>query len=462
MKIAFIPTNLDLEQFVKERLPAFAWHLEDFYYILGTIVNRMGYREDNLDEDSDFAPLNAQLLQSRIRNYNQYLTYLVEHKIVETDNQYIVGKKARGYRISDEYIQQGFVQKQLTLKRLIKYSENQKRGDQWVEKEYAYLTKWFNNNLQIDYKGAIECLERLLEADIKKGLGVREASRKYELRKLALDKLNSGLFSYSVDGTSYRFHSNLTTIKSELRKYITYAGEQLCSVDLKNSQPFISTIFLNPAFYEENNLGSTLFSINKTLFLTLNKQINQIKSILTPISNIIMLVKPDVIQCSTDLERYCTLVDKGRIYAYFADNLEMFYGMSYDITNQAQKRELKDEFFRMLYSDNRSIRFSKTKILFKSLFPNVHKIFNLIKQRGKNNLPIILQMIESEVIIRRVAKRFNSEYPEVPIFSIHDSLVTLNSHKELVYQRLKQEFHTAIGVQPTLQYEPWTPEKLVY
>lgn len=457
MTSVYIPANLDVNQFLNFHPPNFRYDIECFYYIIGLIVDRMGYQKDNTDEESDYATLNAQYIQRRIRNYHQYFAYLQEHGIIQINRQYLPGIRSRGYKLTNEYIQQDFVQQKLTRKGLVRPFQEQIEHRKWLEQHYGHLTKWFNKDLQIDYNGAVAHLERLYEEDAKR-MDIRDAARRFHLRKIGLDKIRSGLFSYSVDATSGRFHSNLTTLKSELRNFITYEGQRLCSVDVKNSQPFISTIFFNPAFYEQEKENISLFSLSPTIYHQLYKSIILIKSIISSITNIIMLVKQEESQCTNDIELYCTLVDKGRMYQYFANKLFTDEGIKYNLDNPQEKRKLKDEFFRVLYSDNRFFMFEAAyqKRLFKRLFPTVYKIFNLIKKKGKQKLPVLLQLVESQVILKRVTDNISHVYPDLPLFTIHDSVVTLESHRDIVRQELKAGFEQVLGLQPTLSFESWT------
>lgn len=145
------------------------------------------------------------------------------------------------------------------------------------------------------------------------------------------------------------------------------------------------------------------------------------------------------------------------MYQYFADEFHKSEGLYYDLTIPREKRRLKDEFFRILYSDNRFIMQENAvyKRLFKRLFPTVYRIFNLIKQKGNHHLPIILQLVESEVILKRVGIQLHKTDPQLPLFTIHDSMVTLRGSENLVHQQLKMEFESIIGLQPSLAIEPW-------
>jgi hypothetical protein len=97
------------------------------------------------------------------------------------------------------------------------------------------------------------------------------------------------------------------------------------------------------------------------------------------------------------------------------------------------------------------------KRFFAELFPNVYKMFSQVKVKGNELLPVILQLVESEIVLKRVARSIGKVTPELPIFTIHDSVVTLADHSEMVRHILKREFEVAIGLKPSLSSEIWKP-----
>jgi hypothetical protein len=50
------------------------------------------------------------------------------------------------------------------------------------------------------------------------------------------------------------------------------------------------------------------------------------------------------------------------------------------------------------------------------------------------------------------------EYPEIPIFTIHDSIVTKEAFVPFVYEKMKIAFTELIGMPLTLEVEFWKEE----
>ena len=68
---------------------------------------------------------------------------------------------------------------------------------------------------------------------------------KYNSRLRPLILLHEGIFNPKIDTTAGRLHSTLTQLKSDLRQFITYDGHPLVSIDIVNSQPYLSTVLLS-------------------------------------------------------------------------------------------------------------------------------------------------------------------------------------------------------------------------
>lgn len=456
MKVIYLPIDINIEKLVIENPPSFKYHIEDFKFLIGTIIRIRIEIKKYLDEGStEYIPLHSQILQRRIRNYNHCFNYLIEHGVIDKD-YYIPNKKSTGYKLSEIYSSQGFKKDQITLRRLIRKRTSEFIREQALKRKYRHLTKWFNPSLQIDFDGANAYLKSLLDKELE--IGVKNPIVNYHYRLASVDRISNQIFSLSVDETSFRFHSNLTNLKSSLRKFITYDGQLLCSVDIKNSQPFISMILLNPDFYLKNEGSFNLFSLSKTLYFSLSNIISSILSIISSISTTIMLVKSHESQASNEFELYCTLVDKGRLYQFLNTKYFESTGIKYDLNIPNEKGLFKKMFFHGLYADNRMKPDDENlplRNVFKKQFPNVYKIFALIKRQDKSTLPIILQTIESEIVINRTTRRFAKDYPNVPIFTIHDSIVTLDSYKYNIEALIKMEFETAFGLQPSLDPQAW-------
>ena len=135
--------------------------------------------------------------------------------------------------------------------------------------QYYYLGKWWNTQkLEIDYNAAKAFLikeqeekvalfeskygksedevfdKRLTLPPREKRDKVKYPTKQYNTSLMVVDKLRNYEYLMKVDKTAGRFHTLLTQLPSNLRKFVTYDGKELVGVDLVNSQPLLANALL--------------------------------------------------------------------------------------------------------------------------------------------------------------------------------------------------------------------------
>jgi hypothetical protein len=172
-----------------------------------------------------------------------------------------------------------------------------------------------------------------------------------------------------------------------------------------------------------------------------------------------MLCKTFESRNSSDLQKYIELVKEGAFYEYIEQ--KVLNGVTF---YDNKRKNVKASVFQVLFTDNRYIGQAEAepKRVFKSLFPSVYKLFSLIKKHDKTNLPRLLQRIESYLILLVIAKRIAREKSKLPIFTIHDSIITTKQNEGYVQSIISEEMEKAIGFAPKLNIEFWQPENLQF
>ena len=248
----YIPKGLNLDELIYNNRPSFKPFKKDkLHYILHLIHIIPLYKKDFLS--TDYVSINATLLQSVIKNYRDYLNYLENDlKIIESDNNYIVGQKSKGFRIVEKYRTKVEIAtvNDFSLRHSLKIKNNKSFES---VKNLDYLTKWFDKRLAIDYKKVNNFLNEEFELkkhnkelwDIDSNGRCIPPINQYNQSFISFDKIYRKEFNCLRDTNVMRFHSNLTNMRSMLRNALTYNGEKLYSIDLKNSQPFISIGLFN-------------------------------------------------------------------------------------------------------------------------------------------------------------------------------------------------------------------------
>jgi hypothetical protein len=118
----------------------------------------------------------------------------------------------------------------------------------------------------------------------------------------------------------------------------------------------------------------------------------------------------------------------------------------------------------VLFTDNRFIgqEAAEPKRCFAGLFPSIFKILNEIKKHGNNLLPILLQQIESNSILRTVTKELRVIEPSMPLYTLHDSIVTTEDYSVAIHDVMEHFLKEEIGVKPLLKLEYWHPYNLQF
>ena len=150
-------------------------------------------------------------------------------------------------------------------------------------------------------------------------------------------------------------------------------------------------------------------------------------------------------------------VKQGTFYEFLLQETVKATGKT-KLTRELMKKTV----FTVFFSENETTSrlMQKRKEIFRNLFPNVMRLFELIKSQQHRTLALLLQNIESEIFLNRIARRIAQERPDLPIFTIHDSIVTTVGNETCVEVIIREELEKAIGIRPFLKREYWQEEVL--
>jgi hypothetical protein len=455
-----IPSTVDLEAFLSRYPATFVARPKiDYFY---SIIEHLscGMDEQDLDASAGFINMNAEKMQAFNQKYKLYLDHLFDHGFIRTDMKYIPGKKSKGFLLNKYNahnaevrrveVQDFKVRQKKKAELLLALKENKQ-----AEKNYKHITKWFNPKLQIDLEGAKKKIEELYP---EKTGGIRGTKKKkpsvWALRYkavYAVNKFANQEFYYSVDDNVGRFHSNLTNIKRELRNYITYEGQKIVNIDIRNAQPLLSTLLLNKSFYEKKSELLNFYSFTSFLQLLLpqNSSSSFYTSNHSSKATIIMLVESLKKLIDIGFDEYINHANSGEFYKRLAD--KVYPTLPFD------KQAMKEMVFMIFFSKNRYIGQvgAKPKRDFREHFPNVYEVFKQIKVNNNSALSHLLQRIESSIMIGAVASRIAKERPDLPFFTIHDSIATTIGNEAYVTNIVTEEAYRLTGLQVKLGMEKW-------
>lgn len=197
---------------------------------------------------------------------------------------------------------------------------------------------------------------------------------------------------------------------------------------------------------------STLKEFNEELYKELRKELGEY-------SNTIMLLDSSktLYGRRIDADNFCKQVIDGTFYEY----LHVYFkanGIDLPHDQQEARRKVKELVIRTLYDDgNRAYNRVRSSPfdLFRRKFPQVVQVFDFIKSKNYVELAILLQRIESYTVLDVICKRISSERPDLPIFTIHDSIVTVEGEEGYIQRVMQEELSRIIGHAPKLKIEQW-------
>ncbi|WP_449436189.1 hypothetical protein [Pedobacter steynii] len=93
---------------------------------------------------------------------------------------------------------------------------------------------------------------------------------------------------------------------------------------------------------------------------------------------------------------------------------------------------------------------------FEQMFPKeaaLISLFHKISDKGNNYLPILMQRLESKLMLEIVAKEVSIQHPNAPIITIHDSIFTTKEFQEPVKNIMYGFLYGKTGIEPGLKLE---------
>ena len=117
--------------------------------------------------------------------------------------------------------------------------------------------------------------------------------------------------------------------------------------------------------------------------------------------------------------------------------------------NTINREAAKKIILKIFYSKNS--HFKEEKEVFRNLYPGVESLIGIIKCSDHRVLSILLMRMEAYLILDVVCEKLCELHPDLPIFTIHDSLLTTEGNEKLVEPIIIEELYMFIGITPTLE-----------
>ncbi len=371
---------------------------------------------------------------------------LIDAGVLECDNHYRIGEKAKGYRVSERFTTAThWIQcRDARVAERIRAIRNAGLSSSVEIPVHRYLRDWLRR-VKIDRDEAIRTI-----------FSVPDLAVNADMHATSVGMIDDGRWEFTHCRMG-RVHTNITRLAHELRPTLSIDGERLTNVDVSNSQPLILGK-LTCDFLHENGRNTTTGGQEPAPRAT-NPTTTQPRhpSITWDISEkngSQVFISDDVASKvkygSGDCEKYIELCERGEVYEYMQAALDRA-GVD------APRAEVKIEFFRLYFAPNRPAwvlpglaeAFSNT---FAREFPSVARFIRRFKKDAGDytELACAMQRAESRIVIHGACRRMMIESPHVPLLTIHDSLMVPPQHVEAAKSAMFDAFAES-DIRPTLK-----------
>jgi hypothetical protein len=225
-------------------------------------------------------------------------------------------------------------------------------------------------------------------------------------------------------------------------------------VDISSSQPYILSSVMQSRFYNDTRQGYNLKTIYPELYNELvgNGSIDSSitysssigiqyyssntgytnKTYSNNISNSSSFMwcnfsdNPDI----DSIYRYTQSPFYLDFYAYVLDRYYTYTNIPKSVAQKDDRDNLKNTMMYVLFDDNKNHRKHNDNIeKFRVVFPGVERWINQIhKLIGKQRFSYLLQRTESYLLLNVICREFNLNYPNAPLFTIHDGVFTTEEY----------------------------------
>lgn len=467
-----LPVNFDLDAHLALYPPeeygfnsSLRFTKDKIYYFLALLATIPARNKDLIDEDG-WVPITIGYIRKNIRDIISYKDYLVDTGVLECDNIYIKEEKSFWYRWSEKYAQSEFHICNVTCSHEeYAYFIQEENDEKLIELPYLY--HWYQENRLSINPIVNQYSEGILQYKMqnkrrwnknKNTNKLKHPLVQYMAALINIDKIENHRYEVHIDSTVHRLHSVITNIEKDYRNFLIYDEQELVSIDISNSQPYLACTLLKPEFWSiRNELSLSLYSLPE-----------DIQKAITTVA-IPLKVEEFFQGCSEeDFRQYINIASSGNMYETVAEVCQ------HSLQKSIDRDEAKVLMFYLFFSSNQGqhddVTINQMKKIFSTeLFPKVAELFKIIKHKYRdvaidkqhNRLACLLQSIESEIILHRCCKRIWEEgNHQVPVFTIHDSIATTVEHAEWVKGIMQEELTNAIGTSPSLTVEHWNLSKV--
>lgn len=391
-----------LENSILNTPPTFNFNNSLAFFFLHLVAIRR-FIDPNCDEYSGgFVSLDSKLLEHYSYNYSKYFRYFTDngilHKRIYSKDKNRANSYSFIYDIDSECNE--FVKVDINnLQKLKNFELIEKHTGE--DEKCTHLIKWFYEGLEIDSQQAI------LEAQKEPNFLKRQSYL------MGIEKLKNKEYWFTRKPHSdNRLHTPLTNLSKKLRTYLSFKGENLINLDIRCSQPYFLVVLVERLY---STIATLMFeNLKNHLYSSgFREEYRKIKN---------WILNEDFY---TEISK--VLFEGKRIPLTRNEWIGRGKSREKKTVNYENERELtKKLILRLFYIDTNSYLYKHDSDLkiFDEKFPYFSAFLKELKKNNYKYLSKLMQNEEANCILDIVTKRLSQLYPKMPLFTIHDSIMT--------------------------------------
>ncbi|MBL6705875.1 MAG: hypothetical protein ISQ06_07170 [Planctomycetaceae bacterium] len=398
------------------------------------------------DEDG-FVSLKAAYLNRVIdpRVLKELRPTLVEAGVLNWDSSYIKGQRSMRFRIREPFQRTRRVEcsSRKVCRRIWRLQDQ-------AERRLLPVHRWLRDRLKMlkfDLHQAESIIAGMVpDPDTPLTVG--------EYRALIIEQAQR-LNQQMTDGTPElsvcrygRVHTAITRLPATLRRCLSFDGEPLVGIDLRNSQPLFAGLMALECMRSRQSRSRLLkFEPSVTSPYGRSRSTTPTPPHTPPIT---IGEMTEVVESNSGYKSY--LADKPDLKMYL-ERCEQ--GEFYDslMLPGEDRGRFKQRIFADVLFGRDSFR-SQIRARFSAQYPTVAAMLADLKQHDFRRPSWLMQSRESTLFVGRVCRRIMADRPDISLATIHDSFLVTEPHAEYVEGIALDEF-ARLGVKPTFKHETY-------
>lgn len=353
-------------------------------------------------EKSDFVPMQSTIMQAKCPSYRKVINELVDAGIVEIF-------KVKGV----ESYEKGIISKQYRLNPKL-----------WGTKFKRHTSKtiW---QPETKYKAPIhKVLFKWLQQ-----LTITENHNEMSLMAIEDKKFFLTPCDYN------RVHTNLTNLQTELRNCLRFKSKQLVQFDFINSQPTFLALLSYCSIYSTDIYDKESYQSN--YLQTIPSLSPEYLQSVIPCHYVSYNLDKSIAHKDLGLFEFISDCCSGKLYERIGETLHL--------DRKTVKRHIWKTFFAPnKYTWEKTTDEEMVRLRFSNLYPSVYNLITDIKRKDYRHLAHSLQRLEGRVVIHQICPAIVAYNPKIPIWTIHDSVLTTEEYADEVEAIIQQELNKLI------------------